>query len=300
MWKTVIEKDSILLEHMRSTPLQEAGDDLKKLCDAVKAAVAKDQFLIAPAEYLNVAYLMRDKPPESLIKVLNRHRVFNHFSFEKLRVLENYIGASDKKRLFETLFKGFKGVLRFTSFLSIAKQSLINGRDAELLQAKLLMFWRESGMSIDDVMKLLKVKNGDCTYESLETLVAYIALCTDTEPNKAYPETVKGLRKLFLNDAALKNMITKVERTLDQSSTSHIGELYGDADITSSNVEHINLANELKEELNRQVVAERNRQVVADEIDLGRLRTEILPSPDTKYKHNPGLSLDLSLAPPSA
>ena len=213
---------------------------------------------------------------------------FQYFTFAKVRRLQKFLGSSEEatKTFFDTLSEGFGSELKFARFLSIEKQSLLNGDEAEKLQKELLTFWKKT-KSEEEVLKLIDLVKQGWTYETLDTLVQFVALRGSLRPKDVDTETVKLIIDK-LGDEAIIQAINKGKEMGVEPVTSHFGVRHNDADVASD--EHIDLAEKLLVQL--------VREWKSDENGRNNVRTEAIQRPDNKLDHIADLSLDLSLKPP--
>ena len=229
---------------------------------------------------------------------------FQYFTFAKVRRLQKFLGSSEEatKTFFDTLSEGFGSELNFARFLSIEKQSLLNGDEAEKLQKELLTFWKKT-KSEEEVLKLIDLVKQGWIYETLDTLVQFVALRDSLEPKDVDTETVKLIIDK-LGDGAITQSINNGKEKKAQPITSYFGVVDDEADVASEKIKHIDLAEKLLVQL--------GREWKSDEDGLNDMRRKVIQWLGNKLdqkssldlslkpsgKFDQKLSLDLSLKPP--
>uniref|UniRef100_A0AAV1TS84 RxLR effector candidate protein n=1 Tax=Peronospora matthiolae TaxID=2874970 RepID=A0AAV1TS84_9STRA len=198
---------------------ESAQEEMDRLDDVVRKMETRkfregSDTAIVDLKIWNSAYSIK-----MVVAVLKRRNFFRHICFQKVRALEQCFGENEAG-LFETLSEGFGGMASFTSFLSIAKRSPIVGDFAEYLQKKLLQFWRNSEVPVDDVLNLLYLTKRGWRYETLDTLVEYVAVLSEVKPIEAYRETIELLKKKYSKPVIMR-MIPEGKGAAVESATLH-------------------------------------------------------------------------------
>ena len=218
---------------------------------------------------------------------LATQRFIPRFSFEKARVLDLFLGPSERRRFFQTLWICFKGVRKFARFLSIEKQTLVNGREAKSLQDDLLKFWKENNkMPEEEVLELINLLEEGWTYETLDTLVEYVALRDNQKPSEVYAETIRLIMRMYSDEEIIK-AIDNGEKIISKSLTQHDAFEHDKGEVVLQAIEHTDLADELQKQL--------LREWKSDENGLNDVRREAIHRLGNRLDSK--LSFDLSLKP---
>ncbi|CAI5726933.1 unnamed protein product [Hyaloperonospora brassicae] len=256
-WDQVLSRDGNLLRMVGTRTGNGANLDVDMQEFVQFATSHLRNVLSTNANGFKKRFSSQDMSTEGLAAELKKRRFFKVFGFEKVRMLQEFLGSSEKatKKFFDTLSIGFGSELEFARFLSIEKQSLVNEHGAEKLQKELLTFWKKT-KSEEEVLKLIDLVKQGWTYETLDTLVQFVALGGSPEPKEVYVRTIKLITTTIKNDDDIVQAIVNGEKKEAQSVTWHTGAAYQDAKIASEEVGHTDLADDLKTELLRQWEAE--------------------------------------------
>ncbi|CAI5743047.1 unnamed protein product [Hyaloperonospora brassicae] len=194
---------------------------------------------------------MDKKPQGDAVKVLTQNGFFQEFSCAKVKALEMCFKRSDDAFLFDTLSEGFGGTDKFASLLSSAKLGPFTRHEAASYQHRLLASWHVQGRTEGGgLVDLLKLKTNPLTYETLDTLVEYIALNGGKEkltPDRACSKTILYLRT-WLGDGAVVRAIRDGKMDV-KSATWHLRDRYNDKDIALINDDDESYMNEFENEL---------------------------------------------------
>ncbi|CAI5726695.1 unnamed protein product [Hyaloperonospora brassicae] len=288
-WDQAFKKDIEILDLVSQHVRNRANPDADmQYVDNLVASQRKN--LKGKAKRLKINFSPQDMSTENLIAELKKRRFLEFFTFERLRVLQKALGPSEEatKKFFDTLSGGFGGELEFARFLSIEKQSLVNGREAKLLQKELLTFWKKT-KSEEEVLKLIDLKEQGWTYETLDTLVQFVALRDSLESKDVGAETIKLIMDK-LGDKAITQAINNGKKKGVEPVTSFFGVDDIEAGMASEENKHIDLAERLWIQLLRELDARKNGHKDVSKDDSRR--------PGNELDHSADLSLELSLKPP--
>ena len=182
---------------------------------------------------------MHQNPSGDLVKVLTQNGFFQHFSCAKVKALEMCLERSNDALLFNTLSEGFGGVDKFASLLSSAKLGPFTRHEAASYQHRLLASWHAQGKAEGDtVLNLLKLDTKPMTYETLDTLVEFIALLPRSKLtlDQARSKTISYLRKRLGDGAVVKAIMDG--KMVVQSAGRHLRVRYNDISIALTNDDH--------------------------------------------------------------
>ncbi|CAI5729668.1 unnamed protein product [Hyaloperonospora brassicae] len=288
-WDQAFKKDIEILDLVSQRVRIGANPDADM--QYVDNLVASQQKILKwNANRFKINFSPQDMSTGNLIAELKKRHFFKVFGFEKVRMLQEFLGSSEKatKKFFDTLSIGFGSELKFARFLSIEKQSLVNGREAKLLQKELLTFWKKT-KSEEEVLKLIDLKEQGWTYETLDTLVQFVALRDSLESKDVDAETIKLIMDQ-LGDKAITRAINNGKKKGVEPVTSFFGVDDIEAEMASEENKHIDLAERLRIQLLRELDARKNGHKDVSKDDSRR--------PDNELDHSADLSLELSLKPP--
>ena len=289
-WDQALMKDEDLLRIVgsRTRPKADSDADMQRLVQDTTRARRRNvgkgvrNFKMWSSE--------QDMSPKGLALELNKRLFFQYFTFAKVRRLQKFLGSSEEatKTFFDTLSEGFGSELNFARFLSIEKQTLVNGREAKSLQDDLLKFWKENNkMPEEEVLELLNLLEEGWTYETLDTLVEYVALRDNQKPSEVYAETIRLIMRMYSDEEIIK-AIDNGEKIISKSLTQHDAFEHDKGEVVLQAIEHTDLADELQKQL--------LREWKSDENGLNDVRREAIQRLGNKLDFK--LSFDLSLMPP--
>ncbi|CAI5709384.1 unnamed protein product [Hyaloperonospora brassicae] len=289
-WDQVLSRDEDLLRMVGTRTAKGAIPDVDMQEFVQIATPHLRKMLSMNANRFKKRFSSQDMSPEGLAAELSNYHFFRNFSFEKVRMLQEFLGSSEKatKKFFDTLSIGFGSELEFARFLSIEKKSLVNGREAKLLQKELLTFWKKT-KSEEEVLKLIDLVKQGWTYETLDTLVQFVVLRDSLESKDVDAETIKLIMDK-LGDKAITQAINNGKKKGVKPVTSFFGVDDIEAEMASEENKHIDLAERLWIQLLRELDARKNGHKDVSKDDSRR--------PSNELDHSADLSLELSLKPP--
>uniref|UniRef100_A0AAV1VAT6 RxLR effector candidate protein n=1 Tax=Peronospora matthiolae TaxID=2874970 RepID=A0AAV1VAT6_9STRA len=241
-----------------------------------------------------VKWIQNQPEAKEITKVLQEKKFVSRINFKKMRALSEYFDGDETKTI-QTLLDSCTNVPKFTDFLSIAKLSPAIRKDAVSFQQMLLRYWSTSEKKeISDVIKLLQFETRGLTYETMDTLVEFVALKEKIKGDQpiALIKTLEHLDVYFGVDNYFESNIAKGKDTNGQAN-AHPGTSHQDG---RSGVPSI-----ASEEHNEPSILLRTESVVkrkAENLDTGRVRKKPSPLTNDVPEDDPGLSLVLSLRPP--
>uniref|UniRef100_A0AAV1U8W7 RxLR effector candidate protein n=1 Tax=Peronospora matthiolae TaxID=2874970 RepID=A0AAV1U8W7_9STRA len=269
--------------------------DLRAYVNVLASRANKNTQRRPPIIKDNIVKWIQNQPEAKEIHtVLNRNNFISRLDFKKMWALSEYFDGDEKKTI-QTLLDSFTSVPKFTAFLSIAKLSPDIRKDAVLFQQMLLRYWSTSEKKeISDVIELLQFETRGLTYETMDTLVEFVALKEEIKGDQpiALIKTLEHLDVYFGVDNYFESNIAKGKDTNGQAN-AHPGTSHQDG---RSGVPSI-----ASEEHNEPSILLRTESVVkrkTENLDSGRVRKKPSPLTNDVPEDDPGLSLVLSLRPP--
>uniref|UniRef100_A0AAV1U8A3 RxLR effector candidate protein n=2 Tax=Peronospora matthiolae TaxID=2874970 RepID=A0AAV1U8A3_9STRA len=241
-----------------------------------------------------VKWIQKQPEAKELHTVLIKNNFIWRLDFKKMEALKDFFDGDETKTI-RTLLKSCKSATKFTDFLSIAKLSPAIRNDAVSFQQMLLRYWSTSqNEQISYVIELLQIKTRGLTYETMDTLVEFVALKEEIKGDQlfALKRTLWHLDTYFGVDNYFESNIAKGKDTNGQAN-AHPGTSHQDG---RSGVPSI-----ASEEHNEPSILLRTESVVkrkAENLDSGRVRKKPSPLTNDVPEDDPGLSLVLSLRPP--
>nr|BAP68918.1 RxLR effector candidate protein [Hyaloperonospora arabidopsidis Emoy2] len=285
-----LEKAGLPPDRHHPLPKKTAGmKELRAFANAVAKRAIRKPYGNNLGTHNDIVHWVQKQPQrESLSDVLNKYQFIPRLTFEKVRVLAGYVKSD--AQLIETLLGSWGSVTKFTAFLSIAKLSPTIKKDAVVLQKKLLDYWSKSEKRIFDVIELLEIKTRGLTYETLDTLVEFVALKDKRakgESSDSFKSTLKHLDEYFGVENYFESNTAKGKGTNGQANaqpgTSHQDVMSQINNIASK--EH----NQPSILLGTESVVKRK----AESLDSGRLRKKTSPLTNDVPEDDPGFSLVL-------